>query len=282
VTLRSRRRIWRHLLIYAGLAPFLVVAVFPVLWMAITAFKEDADLYRMDLVPFLFHMPPTLKHFSLLFTRSYFPVWFVNTMLLSACLVAITLVTAVPAAYALARLRLPGAGNLGIAMFMTYLVPPIIIFLPLARVVGTLGLFDSWWALVVVYPTFTIPFCTWLLIGFFKTLPREIEEAAWLDGCGLLGGIVRIVLPLTRPGIAITAIFSFTLAMQEGLYAVVYVAPRDQTTLTVGLATALIRGDIYYWGSLMAAGLLVGLPVALLYNMFLDHFIRGLTATGAS
>jgi multiple sugar transport system permease protein len=282
VTFRSRRQIWRHLLIYAGLAPFLVVAVFPVLWMAITAFKEDADLYRMDLVPFLFHMPPTLQHFRYLFTHSYFPVWFVNTMLLSACLVTITLVTAVPAAYALARLRLPGAGNLGIAMFMTYLVPPIIIFLPLARVVGGLGLFDSWWALVVVYPTFTIPFCTWLLTGFFKTLPREIEEASWLDGCGLLGGIVRVVLPLTRPGIAITAIFAFTLAMQESLYAVVYVAPRDQTTLTVGLATSLIRGDIYYWGSLMAAALLVGLPLALLYNVFLDHFIRGLTATGAS
>ena len=279
---RAQRRIRRHVFIYAGLTPFLVFALFPVAWMAITAFKEDADLYRMDLVPFLFHMPPTLKHFHLLFTRSYFSVWFVNTMLLSACLVTITLVTAVPAAYALARLRLPGAGNLGIAMFMTYLVPPIIIFLPLARIVGLLGLFDSWWALVVVYPTFTIPFCTWLLTGFFKALPREIEEAAWLDGCGLLNGVLRVVLPLTRPGIAITAIFSFTLAMQEGLYAVVYVAPRDQTTLTVGLATALIRGDIYYWGSLMAAGLLVGLPVAILYNLFLDHFIRGLTATGSS
>jgi multiple sugar transport system permease protein len=282
MALRARRRTRRHLLIYAGLVPFVVVAVFPVFWMAITAFKEEADLYRMDLVPFWFHSAPTLKNFRILFTQSYFPVWFVNTMLLSICLVTITLVTAVPAAYALARLRLPGAGNLGIAMFMTYLVPPIIIFLPLARVVGTLGLFDSWWALVVVYPTFTIPFCTWLLTGFFKTLPREIEEASWLDGCGLVSGILRIVLPLTRPGIAITAIFSFTLAMQDSLYAVVYVAPRDQTTVTVGVATALIRGDVYYWGSLMSAGLIVGLPVAILYNMFLDHFIRGLTATGAN
>jgi multiple sugar transport system permease protein len=161
-------------------------------------------------------------------------------------------------------------------------VPPIIIFLPLARVVGTLGLFDSWWALVVVYPTFTIPFCTWLLMGFFRSLPREIEEAAWLDGCGLVGGILRVVLPLARPGIAIAAIFAFTLAMQESLYAVVYVAPRDQTTLAVGVATSLIRGDIFYWGSLMAAALVVGLPVAILYTMFLDHFIRGLTASGAS
>jgi len=282
MTPRARRRLWRNLLIYAGLAPFVVVAVFPVYWMAITAFKEEADLYRMDLVPFWFHMAPTLKNFHTLFNHSHFPVWFVNTMLLSLCLVAITLVTAVPAGYALSRVRLPGAGNLGIAMFMTYLVPPIIIFLPLARIVGALGLFDSWWALVVVYPTFTIPFCTWILTGFFKTLPREIEEAAWVDGCGLLGGVLRVVLPLTRPGIVITAIFAFTLAMQESLYAVVYVAPRDQTTVTVGVATALIRGDVYYWGSLMAAGLLVGLPVAILYSAFLDHFIRGLTASGAS
>jgi len=284
VALRARRRRARHLLIYAGLAPFVVVAVFPIFWMAITAFKEEADLYRMDLVPFWFHSAPTLKNFRILFTQSYFPRWFVNTMLLSICLVTITLLTAVPAAYALSRLRLPGGHNLGIAMFMTYLVPPIILFLPLARVVGSLGLFDSWWALVLVYPTFTIPFCTWLLTGFFKTLPKEIEEAAWVDGCGLVGGVLRVVLPLARPGLAIAAIFSFTLAMQDSLYAVVYVAPRDQTTVTVGVATALIRGDVYYWGSLMlmAAGLIVGLPVAILYNLFLDHFIRGLTATGAN
>jgi multiple sugar transport system permease protein len=279
---RTRREILRHVLVYAGLAPFVVIALFPVFWMAITAFKEEADLYRMDQVPFWFHTAPTLKHFRLLFTHSHFSTWAVNTVLLSIWLVLITLVAAVPAAYALARMRLPGAGNLGIAMFMTYLVPPIIIFLPLARVVGTLGLFDSWWALVVVYPTFTIPFCTWLLTGFFKTIPKEIEEAAWVDGCGLLGGALRIVVPSARSGIAIMAIFAFTLAMQEFLYAVVYVAPRDQTTLTVGVATALIRGDVYYWGSLMAAALLVGLPVAILYSAFLDHFIRGLTATGTS
>src|SRR5204862_4978580 len=177
--------------------------------MAITAFKQDADLYRMDQVPFWFHLPPTLEHFELLFTKSLFVTQLVNTLLLASCVVTITVVTAVPAGYALARMRLRGAETLGIAIFLTYLVPSIILFIPLARVVGTLGLFDSWWALVLVYPSFTIPFCTWLLIGFFKTLPREIEEAAWLDGCGLLSGIVRVVLPLPRPGIAITAIFSF-------------------------------------------------------------------------
>src|SRR5439155_4494083 len=224
----------------------------------------------MDLVPFWFHTAPTLKNFYILFNHSYFPVWFVNTMLLSICLVTITLVTAVPAAYALARLRLPGAGNLGITMFMTYLVPPIIIFLPLARVVGTLGLFDSWWALALVYPTFTIPFCTWMLMGFFKALPRELEEAAWVDGCGLLGGIRRVILPLSRPGIVIATIFPIAFSMNEVLYAVVYVGPREQKTVTVAIASTLIRGDIFYWGALMGAGLLVGLPLAILYMFYLD------------
>jgi multiple sugar transport system permease protein len=254
-----------------------VIAVFPVLWMAITAFKEDADLYRTDHVPFWFYLPPTLEHFRTLFSHTYFGTWLVNTLLLSVCVVLITLVTAIPAGYALARLRLPGSGTIGTATFMTYLVPQTILFLPLARVVGTLGLFDSWWALVVVYPTFTIPFCTWLMMGFFKALPRELEEAALVDGCGMVGTIARIVLPLSRPGIAITTVFAFTLSMQEFLYAVVYVAARDEKTAAIGLATALIRGDIYDWGSLMAGGLIIGLPVAILYGVVFDHFIRGLT-----
>src|SRR5205823_2022569 len=157
---RRRREIRRHVAIYAGLAPFIVIAVFPIAWMAITAFKEEADLYRTDQFPFWFHLAPTLEFF-----KTYFGPQLVNTALLVACVVLITLVTAVPAGYVLTRLRLPGAEILGIAIFITYLVPSIVLFLPLARVVGTLGLFDSWWALVLVYPTFTIPFCTWLLMG---------------------------------------------------------------------------------------------------------------------
>jgi multiple sugar transport system permease protein len=187
----------------------------------------------------------------------------------------------VPAGYALARLRLPGSQNIGIAIFLTYVVPPIILFIPLARVVGALGLFDSWWALVVVYPGFTIPFCTWKMMAYFKTVPAEIEEAAWVDGCSRRTGIWHVVLPVSRPGMLISAIFAFSLSMQEYLYAVVYVAPRAEKVVTVGLTTALIRGDIFYWGSLMAGALLVGLPVALLYNFVLDHFIQGLTGAGA-
>jgi len=264
-------------LVYTGLVPFLVVALFPVAWMAITAFKDEADLYRRDVNPFWFNLPPTFKNFELLAHSTYFGPSLLNSVLLAACVVATTLVTAVPAGYALARLRLPGAETLGIAIFATYLVPSIILFLPLARVVGSLDLFDSWWALALVYPTFTIPFCTWLLMGFFKSLPREIEEAAWVDGCGLLGGIVRVILPLSRPGIMIATIFPITFAMNEVLYAVVFVGPREQRTVTLAIASTLIRGDIFYWGSLMAAGLLVGLPLAILYIFYLDYFIRGLT-----
>jgi multiple sugar transport system permease protein len=279
---RTVREVHRHLLIYAGIAPFVVIAVFPVFWMAITAVKQDADLYRMDVTPFWFHLPPTLEHFARLVESTYFTAQLLNTLQLSVYVVVLTMVMAVPAGYALARLRLPGAENLGIAIFLTYLVPPIILFIPLARVVGALGLFDSWWALVIVYPGFTIPFCTWKMMGYFKTVPLEVEEAAWLDGCSRLGSLWRVVLPVSRPGITISAIFAFSLAMQEYLYAVAYVAPRSEKVVTVGLATALIRGDIFYWGSLMAGSLVVGLPIALLYSFVLDQFIEGLTGVGSS
>jgi multiple sugar transport system permease protein len=249
--------------------------------MIVTAFKTDADLHVVGQSPFWFRDPPTLEHFRLLFTRTYFVKQLLNTLQLAACVVVITMVTAIPAGYALARLRLPGAENTGIAIFMTYLVPQAILFIPLARVVGMLGLFDSWWALVVVYPTFTIPFCTWKMLGYFKTVPIEVEEAAWVDGCSRVGGLVRVVLPVSRPGMVITAIFAFSLSMQEVLYGVMYVAMRSETIVTVGLATALIRGDIFYWGALMAGAIIVGLPIALLYMFVLDHFIQGLTGAGA-
>jgi len=271
-----QRRLVRQLLIYAGLAAFLVIALFPVLWMVITAFKDEQDLYRMQF-PLWFHRPPTLKHFHLLFTQTWFGTWLINTTAVALWVVGITLAVAIPAAYALARLRLPGAEGAGTAIFMTYLVPPIVLFLPLAPIVFRLGLLDSWWALVVLYPTFTIPFCTWLMMGFLRAVPLEIEEASWIDGCTVVGGIVRVVLPLSLPGIATTAIFAFTLSMQEYLYAVVFSSPMEQKVITVGLPTMLIRGDIFFWGALMAGGLLVGVPAAIAFNVVLDHFIQGLT-----
>lgn len=274
---QRRKEVRRHLLIYAGVIPFVVFAVFPIYWMAITAFKQDPDLYRMDHFPFWFNLAPTLRNFKILFYQTNYGAWIWNTFAISAWVALITLFTAVPAGYALARLRLPGSENTGIAIFMTYLVPPIILFLPLSRVVAELGLQDSWWALVVVYPTFTIPFCTWLLMGFFKTVPMEIEEAARVDGCGQTGAFLRVVLPISLPGVLTAVIFAFTLSMQDFLYGLAFVSPGDQKPVPVGVPTELIRGDIYYWGSLMGAALLVGLPVAVLYNFFLDRFIQGIT-----
>ena len=267
----------RYVLIYAGLVPFVVIAVFPIYWMAITAFKQEPDLYVMGNVPFWFNLPPTLKNFRTLFYQTNYGAWIVNTMTISAWVAVITLLTAVPAGYALARLRLRGSENLGIAIFMTYLVPGIILFLPLSRVVATLGLQDSWWALVLVYPTFTVPFCTWLMMGFFKTVPMEMEEAARVDGCGQFGALIRVVLPVSLPGILTSVIFAFTLSMQDFLYGLAFVAPGDQKPVPVGVPTELIRGDVYFWGSIMAAALMVGLPVAILYNFFLDRFIQGIT-----
>jgi multiple sugar transport system permease protein len=271
------RAIRRHVAIYAGLAPFLVLAVFPIFWMLITALKQDPDLYRMDVVPFWFHLPPTWRNFDFLFYNTSYRDWMVNTMAISFWVSVITLLTAVPAGYALARLRLPFAENLGIGIFMTYLVPAIILFIPMARVVSLLELQDSWWALVVVYPTFTIPFCTWLLMGFFKTVPFEIEEAAMVDGCGQLGALCRVVLPVSWPGVITATIFSFTLSMQDFLYSLAFVSVSDQKPVPLGVATELIRGDVFFWGSLMAGALLVGVPVAIVYNLFLDKFISGIT-----
>jgi multiple sugar transport system permease protein len=274
---QRQKEIRRHVWIYAAITPYVILAIFPIYWMALTALKQDPDLYRMDQFPLWFHLPPTLKHFSYLFYSTNYGAWIVNTMSIAVWVAIITLLIAVPAGYALARLRIPGSENLGIAVFMTYLVPGIILFIPLARVVSMLGLQDSWWALVLVYPTITIPFCTWLLMGFFKTVPMEMEEAARVDGCGYLGALLRVVLPVSIPGILTAVIFAFTLSMQDFLYGLAFVAPGDQKPVTVGVPTELIRGDVYYWGSLMAAALMVGLPVAILYNFFLDRFIQGIT-----
>jgi multiple sugar transport system permease protein len=274
---RRAREIRRHLLIYGGLVPFLIMTVFPVFWMAVTAIKQESDLYRMDVVPFWFNQAPTWKNFDILFNRTFYRDWIINTMAISFWVSLITLLTAVPAGYALARLRLPFAENLGIGIFMTYLVPAIILFIPLARVVSTLDLQDSWWSLVAIYPTFTIPFCTWLLMGFFKTVPFEIEEAAMVDGCSQGSALLRVVLPVSLPGLITSVIFSFTLSMQDFLYSLAFISISEHKPVPLGVATELIRGDVYFWGSLMAGALLVGVPVAIVYNLFLDKFIAGIT-----
>ena len=259
------------------LAGLLVFAAFPFYWMIITAFKRDSDLYNLESNPFWFNQPPTLEHIELLFTQTAFVRWIENSLVIGVVVVVITLLTAVPAGYSLARMGGSKAENFGIGIFLTYLVPPTLLFLPLSRVVSLVGLQDSMWSLVLVYPTFTIPFCTWLLMGFFKSIPRAIEEAAIVDGCSLLGAFAKVVLPVSVPGILTVVIFTFTLTMQEFIYALTFISSESQVPVTLGVATDLVRGDIFYWGSLMAAALITSIPFAILYNLFLDRFIMGIT-----
>jgi multiple sugar transport system permease protein len=262
---------------YAAVAFFVVLAAFPFYWMLITAFKTNADLYDVSNIPFWFNKPPTLEHFRYLFEQTLFARWLVNSLVIGVCVVAITLLAAIPAGYALARLAGRNAEVLGIGIFLTYLVPPTLLFLPLSRIITIIGLQNSMWSLVVVYPTFTIPFCTWLLMGFFKTVPREIEEAAIVDGCSLFGSFIKMVLPLSLPAILTVVIFTFTLTLQEFVYALTFISASSQKPITLGVATDLVRGDIYHWGELMAGALIASVPVAIAYNLFLDRFIAGIT-----
>ena len=262
---------------YAAVVVLVTFSAFPFYWMLITSLKTDGDLYNLDSNPYWFNAEPTLAHLRYLFTDTLFVQWLLNTALIGVCVVAITLAVALPAGYSLARTPGRGGETLGIGIFLTYLVPPTLLFLPLSRVVSGLGLQDSLWSLVLVYPTFTIPFCTWLLMGFFKNVPREITEAARVDGCSRLGAMFRIVLPVSVPGIMTIVIFAFTLAMQEYVYALTFVSSSDQKMITLGVVTDLIRGDVFFWGSLMAGALIVSIPVAIVYNMFMDTFVRGIT-----
>jgi len=261
----------------SGLAVLLIFAAFPFYWMVITTFKRDSDLYNLDVNPFWFKAAPTFEHVRLLFLDTMFVRWVENSAVIGVIVVIITVVVAVPAGYSLARMGGGQSENLGIGIFLTYLVPPTLLFLPLARVVALLGLQDSMWSLVVVYPTFTIPFCTWLLMGFFKSIPRAIEEAAIVDGCTLLGAFVKTVIPISVPGILTVVIFAFTLTMQEFIYALTFISSENQVPVTLGVSTVLVRGDIFYWGSLMAAALITSIPLAIVFNLFLDRFIMGIT-----
>jgi multiple sugar transport system permease protein len=262
---------------YAAVVVLVTFAAFPFYWMLITTFKSDGDLYDLKSIPYWFNAPPTFEHVKYLFEETLFVQWLANSALIGLCVVVITLVVALPAGYSLARMPGRTAENLGIGIFLTYLVPPTLLFLPLSRVVSILGLQDSVWSLVLVYPTFTIPFCTWLLMGFFKSVPREIDEAAIIDGCTVVGAFVKTILPLSLPAILTVVIFAFTLTMQEFVYALTFISSSDEKPVTLGVATDLIRGDIFYWGELMGAALIASVPVAIAYNLFLDRFISGIT-----
>ena len=272
------RRLKRDYGPYLPLSPYLFVVLFPFYWMVITAFKRDNDLYNLTTAPFWFKEPPTLDHVVLLLHGTLFPVWMQNSLLIGAFVVVITLVLALPAAYALARMRFPGNQTLSTGMFLSYLIPSTLLFLPLSQIVRGLGFTDSIWSLVLVYPSFTLPFCTWLLMGFVRTVPREIEESAQIDGCTRFQAFRMIIIPVIVPGIITAGIFAFTLTYQEYIYALTLVLASANKTISYGVTTDLIRGDVFYWGSLMSGALIGAIPVAVVYAFSLDHFIHGLTA----
>lgn len=260
---------------------FTAFALFPFYWMVVTSFKQNSDLYvgatNVQHNPFIFNQPPTLSHVKYLFENTLYPTWLFNTLAVGVVVVLITLVLAVPAGYSLARLTGRWGEGLSIGIFLTYLVPSTLLFIPFARLIALVGLQNSLWSLVVIYPTFTVPFCTWLLMGFFKSLPKEVEESAMVDGCSRVGAIWRMVLPLSVPGLLTVVIFALTLVTQEFVYSLTFISSVQKMTVSVGVPVALIRGDVYYWGSLMAACLITSVPIAIIYNIFLDRFITGFT-----
>jgi len=256
---------------------FVTFLAFPFYWMLITTFKTTNDLYNTAFNPYLFHDAPTLHHLQVLFGDTQYLQWLANTAFVGVLVVAITLVLAVPAGYVLARMTGSAAQNLGIAIFLTYLVPPTILFIPFARIISDLGLQDSLWSLVLVYPSFTVPFCTWLLMGFFKAIPRDLEDAAMVDGLSRFGAFLKVVLPISTAGMLTAVIFAFTLVIQEFVYGVTFITSSASYTVSVGVPTFLVRGDVYFWGSMMGACLIVSLPIAIIYNLFVDRFVVGFT-----
>jgi multiple sugar transport system permease protein len=272
------RKRWRKMGVHLLLVPFLVFALFPFYHMATTSLKTDRELYDRKAVPLLIRQGVTLEHYEKLLRQSEFVTWAKNSLLVSFLATTLSLVIGTVAAYALARLTFVGVGGLGTAIFVTYLVPTSLLFLPLAQVVTWLGLGDSKWALVVTYPTFLVPFCTWLLIGYFRTVPKEVEECALVDGCTRIQALWHIILPIAVPGLVCAALFAFTLSWNEFIYALTFTSSSDEITASVGVTQELIRGDIYYWGQLMAGAMLGSIPIVILYVFFLDYYVSGLTA----
>ncbi|MGH9441409.1 MAG: carbohydrate ABC transporter permease [Thermoanaerobaculia bacterium] len=271
------RRVSAGAVRWGTLTTFAILLAFPFYWMLITSFKRTGDLYNLKNNPFIFNQLPTLEHVKFLFRETLFLRWLGNTTFAGAFVVAITLLLSTPAAYSLARLTGRWGERLGIGIFLTYLVPPTLLFIPLSRIVAVLGLQDTLWSIILVYPTFTIPFSTWLLMGFFKSIPRELEDAAMVDGLTRFQVFLKLVIPISVSGILTVVIFSFTLVMQEFVYALTFISSASHQTVGVGVPIYLVRGDVYYWGSLMAACLIATLPIAILYNVFLDRFIAGFT-----
>jgi multiple sugar transport system permease protein len=273
----ARRHVASRVGVYGAAVLAALVCALPFLWSLVSAFKQNRDLYNPDSSPFLFNEPATPDHVTFLLTDTPFLTFVRNTLVVGLAVVAVTLLLALPAAYSLARLNRPWGTPMGIAIFMVYLVPPSLLFLSLTRVVVGLGLEDTLWSMVVVYPTITVPVSVWLLIGFLKAVPRDVEEQAMVDGYSRLGAFVRAVLPLVFPGIVAVVVFSFTLTASEFVYALAFVSASPTMVVSTGVPTQLIRGDVFFWQSLQASTVIMAVPIALLFNLFLDRFVTGFT-----
>jgi multiple sugar transport system permease protein len=274
---------WRRWVFFnIPLSMFVLVLLFPFYWMAITTVRPDGELYHPwnspNYNPF-WTLHPTLVHIRYLLEQTLFSTWMLNTMLIAFASTLISLFCGLLAGYALSRLRFPFAGSIGTGIFITYLVPQTLLFIPLSDIIRNLRLGDTPWALILTYPTFLIPFCTWLMMGYFKAIPRELEECARIDGASRIKAMLYIIFPLAVPGILSAGIFAFTLSWNEFIYALVFIASPEQKTVPVGVTSELIRGDVFFWGPLMAGALLGSIPVAFVYSFFVEHYVAGLTGS---
>ncbi|NBT79470.1 MAG: carbohydrate ABC transporter permease [Betaproteobacteria bacterium] len=266
----------RWITLYLPMGVFLFVLLFPFYWMVITSVKPNAELLSRAGNPF-WVFAPTLAHFKKLIFDTPYPEWLLNTVIVSVTSTFVSLACSVFAAYAIERLRFKGSRGVGLAIFLAYLVPPSILFIPLAAIVFQLGLFDTRWALILTYPTFLIPFSTWLLMGYFRSIPFELEECALIDGATRWQTLTKIILPLSVPGLISAGIFAFTLSWNEFIYALTFVSSSEVKTVPVGVVTELVEGDVYHWGALMAGALLGSLPVAVIYSFFVEYYVSGMT-----
>ena len=267
---------------YVPLAGFIVFALFPFYWMAVTAFRPDAELYhtwrQANATPF-WTLQPTMEHVEGLLKTTAFLQWRWNTMLIATVSTIISLICGMFAGYALARLKFRGSEFLGTAIFVTYLVPQTLLFIPLADIIRDMHLGNTPWALMLTYPTFLIPFCTWLLMGYFKSIPKELEECARIDGAPRWKAMVYIIFPAAIPGILSAGIFAFTLSWNEFIYALVFLSSPEQKTVPVGVTSELVRGDVFFWGELMAGALLGSIPVAFVYSFFVEYYVSGISGS---
>ena len=271
------RKITRTIIVTIGLIFFIIILLFPFYWMLVTSIKPDGEFYDLSRSPFIIEKP-TLDHYKYLFENTRFLLWMKNSLQVSVVSTVISIIVGTLAAYSLARLRFKGAQTLGLFIFITYLIPTTLIFLPLAYVIRNLGLYDTQAALMLTYPTFLIPFCTWLLMGYFKGIPKELEESAMVDGATRLQALRMVILPIMLPGIVSAALFAFTLSWNEFVYALTLAQTEAIKTLPVAIVSQLVLGDVYFWGSLMAAALLGSVPIAFLYSFFLEYYVKGMTA----